>query len=494
MNWYDRLSKDQKGVFIVFTAILLPIIFLCAGLAVDLGNAYARHTKLQNAADAAILVYGHMYSADENLAKEQAVKYMNANMQGQTFTINEIIIRQKTEDEYMATLYASQSVPTTFMKLAGFASVTVNAKATCRIVPKKETKGSLLGEYAIVAAYDGPVSNETWNQDKSAIYTNCDYIHIKGKVHANGPIQITNNVKDGRRSIFVDKGSFTSSKKTDDELWSHQWNVDWDHEHESEGKGLYKNDKVLRPRDPLNPAESPKDVGLYRHYARFGYYDGTAFGEDVLAADTYQEKIDISMRKDNPKTKDIYEYVESMRQQYSPNGTQYPDFQNEEQIKKGVFINTDGQYNSPHTNWERAFTDYRAYSVVIADGDITINPGNYNSSWDKITVISLHGNIIINAPAGSSFKGLIYAPNGKITYYHSIKFEGSMVAQHIVTTASNYEITFKDLGLGSNSGGSGNTSGSLVGGIIQLYRNLDDNTKGHEEEDKQYKIIKRITF
>ena len=28
----------QKGVLLVFTALLLPVVFACAGLAVDLGN------------------------------------------------------------------------------------------------------------------------------------------------------------------------------------------------------------------------------------------------------------------------------------------------------------------------------------------------------------------------------------------------------------------------------------------------------------------------
>ena len=34
----------------VFFAILIPILFACAGLAVDLGNGFARHARLQMAA------------------------------------------------------------------------------------------------------------------------------------------------------------------------------------------------------------------------------------------------------------------------------------------------------------------------------------------------------------------------------------------------------------------------------------------------------------
>lgn len=33
----------QKGVLLVFTALLLPVVFACAGLAVDLGNMYVHN-------------------------------------------------------------------------------------------------------------------------------------------------------------------------------------------------------------------------------------------------------------------------------------------------------------------------------------------------------------------------------------------------------------------------------------------------------------------
>ena len=45
----------QKGVLLVFTALLLPVVFACAGLAVDLGNMYVHKSNLQNAVDSAAL-------------------------------------------------------------------------------------------------------------------------------------------------------------------------------------------------------------------------------------------------------------------------------------------------------------------------------------------------------------------------------------------------------------------------------------------------------
>jgi len=56
MTFLDRLLsslKNERGAYMVFFAILIPILFGCAGLAVDLGNGFARHARLQKAADAA---------------------------------------------------------------------------------------------------------------------------------------------------------------------------------------------------------------------------------------------------------------------------------------------------------------------------------------------------------------------------------------------------------------------------------------------------------
>ena len=43
----------QRGAILAFTALLFPMIIVGVGLAVDLGNIYVQHARLQNAADAA---------------------------------------------------------------------------------------------------------------------------------------------------------------------------------------------------------------------------------------------------------------------------------------------------------------------------------------------------------------------------------------------------------------------------------------------------------
>ena len=52
----------QSGAILAFTALLLPMIIVGTGLAVDLGNIYVQYSRLQNAADAAALAGAHEYA------------------------------------------------------------------------------------------------------------------------------------------------------------------------------------------------------------------------------------------------------------------------------------------------------------------------------------------------------------------------------------------------------------------------------------------------
>ncbi|MBQ3336340.1 MAG: pilus assembly protein, partial [Selenomonadaceae bacterium] len=45
----------QRGQVLVFYALLIPFLFLCIGVGLDLGWYYLNVSRLQNAADAAAL-------------------------------------------------------------------------------------------------------------------------------------------------------------------------------------------------------------------------------------------------------------------------------------------------------------------------------------------------------------------------------------------------------------------------------------------------------
>lgn len=494
MTFLNRLRsslKNERGAYMVFFAILIPILFACAGIAVDLGNGFARHARLQKAADAAVLAAAYVYDKDDVTdLKTVAHTYLEANLYADTAMRDNYKIDKITKRVYgdgtdetkgvLLSLYVSQNVDTTFMRILGLQKIPVSVEATARLVPDSPITGDpgVFG-FTMVAGYSGPVDNPGV-LNKNAIYINSDNVYIHGKIHSNGPISIDHNNSGDKRSVFIEKGAFSSSAKTDLELWSHSQNVTWEHENNTGPKdnGFYNNDTMLRP-------PGHQDPGLWVHFNRFGYYDGTSQGQDVLASNTYVDKINIAMEKDNSSVEKVYQYVEKYRNEFSSTGGLYR--KDESSCKSGeesIYLDTDGHYDSAGSGHGFSVENYKQYKIIITDGDINVNQGNCNTSWTNMTIISLHGNVNVYAnEMHDRFKAIIYAPNGCVRYYHKVDFEGSIVAKHIysdVWDRSFYwnPFQFGDHGESGDSGSSG-TTGS--GGVKQV--------KLHSNEDKDYSGI-----
>lgn len=408
----------------VFFAILIPILFGCAGLAVDLGNGFARHARLQKAADAAVLAAAYVYDKDDVTdLKTVAHTYLEANLYADTAMRDNYKIDKITKRVYgdgtdetkgvLLSLYVSQNVDTTFMRILGLQKIPVSVEATARLVPDSPITGDpgVFG-FTMVAGYSGPVVN-SWDLDKNAIHIKSDNVYIHGKIHSNGPISIDHNTSGGKRSVFIEKGAFSSSVKTDLELWSN--------------------------RIIYNPPPEHQDSGSWAHFNRFGYDDGTRQGQDVLASNTYVDKmINIAMEKDNSSVEKVYQYVEKYRNEFSPTGGLYR--KDESSCKSGeesIYLDTDGHYTDVHDDFavsKHGFSveNDKQYKIIITDGDINVKQGNCNTSWTNMTIISLHGNVTVNAnEMHDRFKAIIYAPNGDVLYYPKVDFEGSVVAKHI---------------------------------------------------------------
>lgn len=411
--------KNERGAYMVFFAILIPILFGCAGLAVDLGNGFARHARLQKAADAAVLAAAYVYDKDDVTdLKTVAHTYLEANLYADTAMRDNYKIDKITKRVYgdgtdetkgvLLSLYASQNVDTTFMRILGLQKIPVSVEATARLVPDSPITGDpgVFG-FTMVAGYSGPVVN-SWDLDKNAIHIKSDNVYIHGKIHSNGPISIDHNTSGGKRSVFIEKGAFSSSVKTDLELWSN--------------------------RIIYNPPPEHQDSGSWAHFNRFGYDDGTRQGQDVLASNTYVDKmINIAMEKDNSSVEKVYQYVEKYRNEFSQNGGLYR--KDESSCKSGeesIYLATDGHYDSAGSGRGFSVENDKQYKIIITDGDITVKQGNCNTSWTNMTIISLHGNVTVNAnEMNDRFKAIIYAPNGNVWYYPKMDFEGSIVAKHI---------------------------------------------------------------
>jgi Flp pilus assembly protein TadG len=494
MTFFDRLLsslKNERGAYMVFFAILIPILFGCAGLAVDLGNGFARHARLQKAADAAVLAAAYVYDKDDVTdLKTVAHTYLEANLYADTAMRDNYKIDKITKRVYgdgtdetkgvLLSLYVSQNVDTTFMRILGLQKIPVSVEATARLVPDSPITGDpgVFG-FTMVAGYSGPVEN-SWDLNKNAIYINSDNVYIHGKIHSNGPISIDHNNSGDKRSVFIEKGAFSSSAKTDLELWSNRRIVDWEHENNTGPKdnGFYNNDTMLRP-------PGHQDPGSWVHFNRFGYHDGTSQGQDVLASNTYVDKINIAMEKDNSSVEKVYQYVEKYRNEFPPTGGLYR--KDESSCKSGeesIYLDTDGHYDSAGSGRGFSVENNKQYKIIITDGDITVNLGNCNTSWTNMTIISLHGNVTVHAnEMHDRFKAIIYAPNGYVRYYPKMDFEGSIVAKHIYSDVWNCSFywnpfQFGDHGESGDSGSSGTTGG---GGVKQV--------KLHSNEDKDYSEI-----
>lgn len=71
LRWKKGLASEQRGAFIVFTALAIWFLMMFVAFAVDFGNYYQHRTRLQNAADAAALAGVAKY-ADSDLVGFQS--------------------------------------------------------------------------------------------------------------------------------------------------------------------------------------------------------------------------------------------------------------------------------------------------------------------------------------------------------------------------------------------------------------------------------------
>lgn len=131
----------QKGVLLVFTALLLPVIFACAGLAVDLGNMYVHKSNLQNAVDAAALAGAAGYIAGEETAEDHpgantlSDEYLKANlgMEYQNLIVKDFQVQTVSGKTYYR-VKVTQKSPVYFMTLLGLDPLTdVSADAVAQV-------------------------------------------------------------------------------------------------------------------------------------------------------------------------------------------------------------------------------------------------------------------------------------------------------------------------------------------------------------------------
>ena len=153
----------EKGIALVYVGIFLVPILLCTGLAIDLGRGYLVRVALAKAVDAAALAAARNITADSATATAVANNIFNANFPpgflgvsslrnppGLKFDIG-------SDGSHIITVSSTATLPTTFMRMAKFDTLTVSADATAtrRLVDMSfviDRSGSLQGAFSDVKA------------------------------------------------------------------------------------------------------------------------------------------------------------------------------------------------------------------------------------------------------------------------------------------------------------------------------------------------------
>ena len=505
MTFLNRLRsslKNERGAYMVFFVILIPILFGCAGLAVDLGNGFARHARLQKAADAAVLAASYVYD-EKNTAEMYRVaeRYLQANLDNEEdrgLSLDEIrkkydmkLYGRKAQDStktegVLLTLDATEKIGSKFIEFVGIHGFSVDVRATAKVVACQPSQGNGVFDYAFIGANKAYPKENDWAPDYSLFWSNTGQ-RIHGKIHANGLIRLngTYNTADGVRNVLIDPDAFSVGENlTDYDVWLHYQINCWEHNHKKitpPDAGYYDNDIQVNPNDANSD---------WYHFIRIGYDNNTRCGEDVVVANLPKKDIDISMKKDSVDTGNIYKYVnETLRNKY-PTGwgenVKYED--------QGVYYSTNGNFDKKQAGWIQSYApQMKAHRVIVADGDVTVNEQDIDFTADHVEIISLHGNIQINLPDHLKLKALVYAPQGNITYNGCKEFEGSLVAQRFISNKNDVTYTWENFTLGksdnsSSSGGSssgGSSDGTESVSSVTLHKNKDAD---YEEASSQNEL------
>lgn len=222
----------------VLVAVLLPILFACAGLAMDLGSIYSYKSNLRNAVDSAALAGASAYMRNDETAgshpeaDSRADDYLKANLgSGYTGLKGKSFQAQKVSGKTYYRVMIVKQMPTSFMRMVGIKPyVDVSADAVALVGTKASGSPADLGFKDLIAAksitglgsiYDGKIY-KTFDGNVVALGSSgfSDYLYT-AKAYGMTPEQAAaagnySTVKTGRvkTGSLSDYNSFYSSTES----------------------------------------------------------------------------------------------------------------------------------------------------------------------------------------------------------------------------------------------------------------------------------------
>ncbi len=410
----------QQGAIFVMTAFLLPTLICATGLAVDLGNIFVQHHRLQNAADAAALAGAASYDQYKETEKKHtnadktAYKYIKGDFHNLDTNENILEPDYKAKKVGSSTYYRvklEKYVPLYFLKLFiskdenseyqnGF-KVSVESVASIQSTSQPETpsKGAFPNLFTFTDSFTG--INTAQNPDNvkiaeiSSTFTGRIVTNNQNAAITYRHQLITNKARDKQKQ----NSNYTVKNAIDDG---------------------YVNNPIL---------DNDIDLSFYKDTAtRIGNSSTKEFKENIsqtISASNHFNSSYISI--DNNQS--VIHYT-------SNNGGNI-----------SFDTNVNGNKNNP------------LYIIIDKANNPQINfNANVKISRPIIYCYLGTGELWINANPGVEFHGVIYAPYAKIGIHENgWKFYGSLVAKSFELTAKG-DYTYEDFGI-SNGSGSGNSSG-----------------------------------
>jgi len=155
-----KTHKKIKGSIPILTLILMPVMLVSVGLALDVGKLFVVRSELQNAADACALAaayeldgltaisFTHAESAGIELANQNSVLFQKNQVAAPTVAFSSAIdgsyvaaaAANPASDVYARCSVSETDIPNWFLQLLpGFANQTISAQAVASNVPGQST-------------------------------------------------------------------------------------------------------------------------------------------------------------------------------------------------------------------------------------------------------------------------------------------------------------------------------------------------------------------
>jgi Flp pilus assembly protein TadG len=143
MTLQTKRKPDERGVVLFYFAILIIVLLLFAGLAIDLGRGYVVKAQLTKAVDGAALAAARALNNSATPEKDEAIRIFQANFPNYYLGTSWVTdpatdpnffnkAYDATSGANIITVRASAILPTTFMRIGGFQQFTVGSMGEAR--------------------------------------------------------------------------------------------------------------------------------------------------------------------------------------------------------------------------------------------------------------------------------------------------------------------------------------------------------------------------